>query len=220
MSITDHKAILLQGSLDQARPSKAKPGKVEFYARVALPPQAAADLTEACKSVAPNGSLSGLHLAPKLHSSLPADKQFPGVPADWFILRLASGASYPPDLYLTSGEKVEALPINGKAIMSDFYSGQFVRINTYPFHYPPTNGGSAGVAFNLTGIMAVGGGDRRPGGNSGESSESAFAKYRDDSAPAQTAPQATSQHAATGAATNDNPFAQGSAGGGGANPFA
>lgn len=219
-TITDHVAILLRSSLDQARESKAKPGKHEFYAQLALPPQARDALMDACKSVAPNGSLNGLQVAPKLHSSLADAKRFAGIPLDWFIIRMSSGPDYPPELFAESGQKIAALPINSGQIRTEFYAGQRVRINTYPFHYPAKNGGSAGVAFNLSGLMAVGGGERRAGDNGGESSESAFAKYRNTDAPAQQAPQQEQPASTGGASASADPFQQSGGGSASADPFA
>lgn len=193
MSIADHVAIYLMGSLDQPKAGKAKPDRPEYWGQFAFPPEAQNDLMAACTAAAPNGSITGLQLAPKVHGRLAPDKKFPGIPDDWFIVRMGSGPDYPPDLFLTNGQKISALPINGGAIRADFYSGQKVRVNTYGFYYPPKGGGSAGVSFNLSGVMAVGGGERRSAGEGGEPSESAFAKYRSDS-PAQapqTAPQQT-----------------------------
>lgn len=218
MSIVDHVAIFLHGSLDQARESQAKKGKFEFYGRFAFPPAAQDDLMAAIAAVAPNGIIAGLQLAPKLHSSLPAAKQFAGIPLDWFIVRMSSGPDYPPELFAVDGTKLAALPINGTQIRADFYAGQRVRVNTYAFYYPPKGGGSAGVSFNLSGVMAVGGGERMPGGNSAEPSESAFAAYRSGAQPsaAQDAP-ALQQSGATPAAAN--PFQVGSAGKSAASPF-
>lgn len=195
MSIADHVAIFLMGSLDQPKAGKAKPNSPEYWGQFAFPPEAQNDLMAACTAVAPNNSISGLQLAPKKHGALAPDKKFPGIPDDWFIVRMGTGPDYPPDLFLVNGQKITALPINGGAIRTDFYSGQKVRVNTYGFFYPPKNGGGAGVSFNLSGLMAVGGGERRSAGEGGEPSESAFAKYRND-APAQTsqpAPQESAQ---------------------------
>lgn len=211
MSIADHVAIFLMGSLDQPKAGKAKPDKPVYWGQFAFPPEAQADLLAACSEVAPNNQLGGLQLAPKKHGSFAPDKKFPGIPDDWFIVRMSSGPDYPPDLFLVNGQKVSALPINGGAIRGDFYSGQKVRVNTYGFFYPPKNGGGAGVSFNLSGLMAIGGGERRSAGEGGEPSESAFAKYRSD-APAQTA-QSAPQESAQPAA---DPFQQSTAAG---NPF-
>lgn len=220
-TITDHVAILLRSSLDQARESKAKPGKHEFYAQLALPPQARDALMDACKSAAPNGSLNGLQVAPKLHSSLADAKRFAGIPLDWFIVRMSSGPDYPPELFAESGQKIAALPLNSGQIRTEFYAGQRVRINSYPFHYPAKNGGSAGVAFNLSGLMAVGGGERRAGDNGGESSESAFAKYRNADAPAQeTVFKSTDAVNAGGASASADPFQQAGGASASADPFA
>lgn len=204
MSIADHIAIYLMGSLDQPKAGKAKPDRPEYWGQFAFPPEAAGDLMAACTAAAPNGSTNGLQLAPKLHGKLAPDKKFPGIPDDWLIVRMGTGPDYPPDLFLVNGQKISALPINGGAIRTDFYSGQKVRVNTYGYYYPPTGGGSAGISFNLSGLMAVGGGERRSAGEGGEPSESAFAKYRSD-APVQQSP---AQDAAAAQPSGTDPFVQ------------
>lgn len=213
MSITDHEAILLHSSLDQPRANKANPGKVEFYTNVAFPPTAANDLAAAMKEVAPNGSLSGLRLTIEANSK--KSKPHAGIPDDWLILRLSSGAEYSPELFAESGQKIAALPVNGSQIRTEFFAGQRVRINGYPFFWNHAQSGARGVSWNLSGVMAVGGGERR-GGAGGEPSESAFAKYRQN-APAEAAAPASSAQAAStpangGSAPSGNPFQQ--AGGG------
>lgn len=215
MSIADHVAIFLMGSLDQPKAGKAKPNNPTYWGQFAFPPTAEADLLAACTAVAPNGSLAGLQLAVKKHANLAADKKFPGIADDWYIVRIGTGPDYPPDLFLTDGSKIAALPINGQQIRSEFFAGQRVRVNTYGFYYPPKGGGSAGISFNLSGVMAVGGGERRSNGEGGESSENAFAAYRNASAQ-QSAPQeqAAQQPAQQ---SSGNPFQQGNAGT--ANPF-
>lgn len=216
MSIADHVAIFLMGALDQPKAGKAKPNNPTYWGQFAFPPAAEADLLAACTAVAPNGSLAGLQLAVKKHANLGADKKFPGIADDWYIVRIGTGPDYPPDLFLTDGSKVAALPINGQQIRSEFFSGQRVRVNTYGFFYPPKNGGSAGISFNLSGLMAVGGGERRSNGEGGEPSESAFAKYRTDAPVQQSAPQEqTAQQPAQ--ASGSNPFQQDTAST--ANPF-
>lgn len=221
MSISDHVGILLDRSLDQARPSKRNPAKVTYYARVALPAAAGPELLELAKSVAPNGSLAGLTMTIKTHSALPADKQLAGIPADALIVRLTSGEGYPPDLFLADGSRIPASPLHAGEINGDFYSGQRVRINTYPFYYPAGKG-DAGISWNLSGLLAVGGGERR-GNAGGESSESAFARYAaiHDAPPPATAPAdafGAGAAPAAGAAGSD-PFQQGTATGAQANPF-
>ena len=217
MSITDHEAILLHASLDQPRANKANPGKVEFYTNIALPPSAADDLAASMKEVAPNGNLSGLRLT--IEPNGKKAKPHAGIPNDWLILRLSSGADYAPDLYAENGQKVAALPVNGGQIRSEFFSGQRVRVNGYPFFWTHAQSGARGVSWNLSGVMAVGGGERR-GGGGGEPSESAFAKYRNDP-PAQQAEQSAPQQTGTEASGNaGNPFQQNSAGTSNAgNPF-
>lgn len=216
MSITDFEAILLHSSLDQPRPNKANPGKIEFYTNIALPPAAANDLAESMKGVTPNGSLSGLRLTIEPNSK--KAKPHAGIPDDWLILRLSSGADYAPELFTTSGEKIAALPLNGGQIRTEFYSGQRVRVNGYPFFWNHEKSGAKGVSWNLSGVMAVGGGERR-GGGGGEPSESAFAKYRNDSAPVAVAEEVDESKGkvAPGAAAG-NPFQQSTVGTE-ANPF-
>lgn len=234
MSIADHVAIFLMGSLDQPRPGKAKPNKPEYWGQFAFPPTAETDLLAACTAVAPNGSLNGLQLAPKVHRNLAADKQFPGIPADWYIVRMGTGPDFPPDLFLLDGQKISALPLHAQQIRADFYSGQRVRVNAHTFAYPAQNGGRPGVSFSLSGLLAVGGGERRPGSNDGVPSESAFSAYRQDAPTQQSdafggqSPQQAAQQAiqngqdafggnqsAQNAVAND-PFAQKPATGGGA----
>lgn len=222
MSIADHVGILLHSSLDKAVLNKANKNKekYEFYANVALPPTAQNDLAAAMKEVAPDGRLQGLRLTVEPNGN--KAKPHAGIPDDWLILRLSSGPDFPPDLFVESGAKIAALSINGSQIRTEFYSGQRVRVNGYPFAWNHTESGSRGISWNLSGVMAAGGGERRAV-NSGEPSESAFAKYR-DAAPSPTS-ERNAEAFAVGrvaddtahAAKSENPFAAG--GGRSANPF-
>jgi hypothetical protein len=206
MSITDHVAILLHSSLDQPRANKANPGKVEYYTNVALPPSAAADLAAQMKDVAPNGSLNGLRLT--IEANGKKAKPHAGIGDDWLILRLSSGADYAPELFGQDGAKISALPINGSEIRTQFYSGQRVRLNGYPFFWTHQQSGARGVSWNLSGVMVEGGGERR-GGGTGESSESAFAKYRGEVSAQQTQQNANpSTPEPNAAAAGGNPFQQ------------
>ena len=210
MSIADHEAVLLRASLDQARVNKASDtNKIEFYAVFAFPPSAMADLAEAMKAVTPANSLAGMKLAVKENRA--TNKPYPGIPDDWLIVRTTTGPDYPPDLFAQDGAKVAALPINAAQIRSEFYAGQNVRVNGYPFFWTHDKTHSKGVSWTLSGVMAVGGGTLRPGGAGGETSESAFAQYR-PTAGAQGSQNSDNQSA--GAAANN-----GGGGGGGANPF-
>lgn len=214
MSIQDHVAILLHSSLAQARPNKANPDKIEFYANVALPPSAAGDLAEQMKQEAPNGKLQGLRLTIEANSR--KSKPHPGIPDDWLILRLSSGQDYAPELYTEGGQKLAALPINGGQIRGEFFAGQKVRLNGYPFYWSHAISGATGISWNLSGVMAVGGGERR-GGGSGEPSESAFARYLSDTPTSNgqgNSQQGNSQQGNAGqsAPKDDNPFAQQGAG--------
>lgn len=213
MSIADHVAILLHSSLDQPRVNKINKNKVEFYANVAFPPTAANDLAEAMKEVAPNNSLNGQRLT--IEANGKKAKPHAGIPADWLILRLSSGPDFSPDLFGTNGQKIPALPLHSGEIRTEFFSGQRIRVNGYPFHWKHAESGAQGVSWNLSGVMAEGGGERRAGGG-GEPSENAFAKYRADAPVQQTVTQ--TQPSVQNTSTADsaaNPFQANTA----ANPF-
>jgi hypothetical protein len=214
MSIADHTGILLSSALDQPRAGKANPNKPEFYAVVAYAPDATDELAALMTEASPNKSLAGLKLSAEANRK--KTKPYAGIPEDWLIVKFAANPGYPPELFLETGETVAALPLNGGKIRTEFYAGQRVRMNGHPFAWSHESG-NRGISWNLAGIMSAGGGDRRPGGNSGEPSESAFAKYRSSAQPA-AAQEAPAQHqaAATGAA---NPFQVGSAGKSAASPF-
>lgn len=210
MALADHVAIILSASLDQPRAGKANPNKPDFYVQAAFDPSAGAYLQSAMIEASPSGKLNGLKYNVKTNGSL--EKPFPGIPDSYLVVRFGTGPDFPPELFTQTGEQISALPVNRSQIASEFYSGQRVRLNGYA-RYWSHESGSKGISWSLSGVMAVGGGERRPGAAAGEPSESAFAKYRQNggeaSAPAQS--QAASAPAATG-----NPFQQSSE----SNPFA
>jgi hypothetical protein len=220
MAITDHIAILTQFAIAFAVPNKKKPtAPPQFYAVIAFPPSAMNDLlalaTDAATPVF--GSLRpGLSVGVKVHSAIA--KPFPGIPADWFIVRAAS--NYGPDIFNARGEQLIREDLAGmNEIKKTFYAGKRVRASISGWAWT-TEGG--GVAFNLHGIMDAGeGGDRLAIG--GPDTAGSFAKHANPNAPAaQTVTQ--SPVAAQPAAAAANPFggAQAGASGaqGGANPFA
>lgn len=220
MSLTDHVAILLHSSLDQARQNRVNKNKTEFYANVALPPSAGADLAALMTATSPNGSLNGLRLT--IEPNGKKAKPHAGVPNDWLIVRMSSGADFPPDLFGEDGTKIPALPLHGTEIRTQFFSGQRVRLNGYPFYWTHAESGARGISWNLSGVMAVGGGERRAAAAGGEPSESVFAQYRSNTGTA-PAPQDAYAAAApavygTAAPAIADPF-QAAAASSDANPF-
>ncbi len=211
MALADHVAIILSASLDQPRAGKANPNKPDFYVQAAFEPSAGAYLQSAMIEASPTGKLNGLKYNVKTNGSL--EKPFPGIPDSYLVVRFGTGPDFPPELFTQTGEQISALPVNRSQIAGEFYSGQRVRLNGYA-RYWSHESGSKGISWSLSGVMAVGGGERRPGAAAGEPSESAFAKYRQSggeaSAPAQ------SQAASTQATNTGNPFQQS----GESNPFA
>ncbi|WHB31186.1 hypothetical protein [Xanthomonas phage NEB7] len=216
MSIPDHTAILLYSALAAPEKNKLKAddAPLEYYAVVAFPPEAQSDLVSAMTAVSESGQLAGHELAPKLNSSMA--KPTPGIPDNWLIARMSS--QYAPELYLDSGEALAATPLNTTRIKTEFFSGQHVRVNAnaYSWFHKKTN--RRGISLGLLGLMSVGGGERRAGGND---SAEAFGVRPGQTPAAQPAAPASQPAAAAAAAApaNANPFAQGTAAQSG-NPFA
>ena len=205
MSITNHVGTLLYSALAKPQPNKTNPAKIEFFATVAFPPSAGADLAAAMTAVTPNGTLAGQRLT--VEANVKKAKPHAGIPDDWLIVRFTSGPDYAPELFTQTGDRILANPVNSTEIASRFYAGQQVRVNGYPFHWKHTGSGSQGVSWNLSGLMEVGGGERRAGGND---SESAFAAYVDPNAapaPTRTPAPAPTRTPAPARGENTNPFA-------------
>lgn len=224
MSIDSHIAILLGHSLHEARMNKKKT-RAEFYAQVALPLAAATDVAALVSALYPGVPLGTIEVNFKTNAQ--QEKPFPGVPADWCVLRMAS--QYAPELYAADG----VTPIPVSLAKQHFFAGMRVRINTSAWPWK-NDFGKSGASFNLHGLMDAGlGGDRlQIGGGAG--SGSVFASHANPNAVPQTgittalaaklagnpfAAQQTQQVPPTAAAVSANPFAQ-AAPASAANPFA
>lgn len=219
MALTDHVAILLGHSLDVARLNKKKT-RSDFYAQVALPPAAAADVAALVAAIYPGVPLTTLEVNFKTNAQ--QDKPFPGVPSDWFVLRLAS--QHTPELF--AADAVTRIP--QPEARSKFFAGMKVRIHSSAWAWK-NEFGKSGASFNLHGVMDAGlGGDRLQIGSAGAAS--AFASHANPNAVSQTgAPVAGNPFAAQQAqvqqpqaaapAASANPFAQ-AAPANNANPFA
>ena len=221
-TLADFEGILLSSSLTEARASKSNPNKIEFYAAVAYPAEAGAALAELAKTVAPNGSLAGLRMT--VEPNIRKAKPFAGIPDDALIMRLTSGPDYPPALFTSEGMRIPAGAAGAPMAREQLYAGQKVRVNGYPYFWNHTASGGRGISWNLSGVMAIGGGERR--GNQGESNEAAFGRYGTihDAPPAQTDAQASGFGSAPAPAPAPapaaaDPFNQGTAGAANANPF-
>lgn len=156
MAITDHVGTLVAGSFDKPQLNKLKKdAPPQFYAVVAFDPAAGAALGEAMATVAPGGNWAGLQHGVKKNSTLA--KPYVGIPDDALIVRFSS--QYAPEIYDLSGQPVAATQENSAHIRSQLFAGQRVRINGAPYAW--NFQGKQGLSFNLYGVLAVGGGERR-----------------------------------------------------------
>lgn len=222
MAIQDHVAILLSGSLDRPAANKKKPHAApRYYVRLAMPPEAGADLGAAMAQVAPGGNWQAT--SHNIRPNSQVKNPYPGIPADWLIIKLDT--QFPVPVYGEDSRLIPASAENSALIRTQFYSGQKVRVEGAPYTW--LNDGEQGISWNLYGVLAVGGGERRGGGDG-------FSQYRNTSQPAvgafgsnapaqQPAPQetlgATSTHTGGSNTTSGgNPFQQSNAGASGS-PF-
>lgn len=214
MALIDHTAILLGHSLDVARLNKNKT-RSDFYAQVALPPAAVNDVAALVAEAYPGVQLASITVNFKPNAQ--QDKPFPGVPGDWYILRLAG--QFAPELYAADGMTV----IPNAGARAAFYAGMRVRVHSSAWAWK-NEFGKAGASFNLHGMMDAGqGGERLAIGGGG--SAAVFAAHGNPNAVVATAvhtnvvtpaqagspfgAQTTPAQANTGApATSANPFAQ------------
>lgn len=192
MDITSHVAILAHSSLDVPRINKLNPQKpAAFFAQLAFPPSAGADLQALAAAVAPGGNFAGMEVGVKTNGSLA--KPLPGVPADWFVVRTST--QYAPYVADGAGMQLDqGNPANHATIKTQFYAGKKVRAAISAFAWQHAATGRRGISFNLNGIMACEDGDRL---NIGQGvTVNAFQKYADP-AKATTATAANPFAAAT-----------------------
>lgn len=190
MSLQDHLAILTHSSLAEATPNKKKAGNpLQFYAKVAFPPEAGNDLLELVKSVAPGGNTTGLQMSVKPNAK--TESPIPGIPDDWLVVRAST--QYAPAVIARNGERLDQ-ETHKAAIKAAFYPGRRVRVllSAFAWTYDKKNG----VSFNLSGIMDAGDGERMNIGSEA-AVHNAFSQYADASAPDQTGKASNGQ---------DNPF--------------
>lgn len=239
MSLDQHVAILAHSSLDVPRVNRLNPQRpASFFAQIAFPPAASADLQALAAAVAPGGNFAGLEVGVKTNSQLA--KPLPGIPGDWFVIR--SSTQFAPYVADGAGNHLDQNnPANHGVIKSAFYAGKKVRAALSAFFWTYQATGKRGISFNLQGLMAADDGERL---NIGAGViVNTFQQYADPSkaagnvaAPGASAPlvaqaptgnpfgaqTSAGNHNAglptTSAAQGANPFAQQASGN--ANPFA
>lgn len=211
MALTDHVGILVAGSFDKPQINKLKKdAPPQYYAVVAYDPAVAADLSAAMAEVAPGGNWQAMQHGIKKNSALP--KPYAGIADDAIIVRFST--QFAVEIYDQDSKLVAPSAENSTHIRSQLFAGQRVRINGGPYAW--NFQGKPGVSWNLFGVMAVGGGERRAAtGGSFDKYLQQPAEGQDNAfnAPAQTP---TESKPATGS-TEANPFQQ--AASGPADPF-
>lgn len=197
--ITDHVAILASHALAQQAANELKGGKLEYYAVVAFPPAAGADIMALMASVATGGDISKYEHSVKQNQH--TKKPIVGIPGDWLIVRAAT--QFPPYIADAAGAQLsQADPAQQAAIRSVFYAGKRVRaaINAYAWNFK----GKDGISFNIDGVMDAGEAGERLNIGQG-ATVNAFAAHANPNAVTQPAPGTNAQTANTPAAQG-NPF--------------
>lgn len=216
MSLDSHISILTHHALAAATPNKMKAGNpLEFYALLAIPPQAGGDLQKIAEQSANGAPLGNFEIGIKRNGE--QQKPIAGVPADWFVVRAATQfAPFVADA--TGAQLVQADPAGAAAIRATFYAGKKVRVVLSSFAWEFK--GKRGISFNLGGVMDAGEQSERLA--IGGADTSVFQKYANPNAAPAAQPGA---NAVEQPANNGNPFgaastAQDGAPAQSANPFA
>jgi hypothetical protein len=210
MALVQHVSILTHHALAAATPNKMKAGKpLEFYALLAIPPAAAADLQQIAEQSANGAPLGNFEIGIKRNGEQP--KPIAGIPADWFVVRAAT--QYAPFVADAAGNQLlQTDAAQAAAIRSTFYAGKKVRVvlSSFPWEFK----GKRGISFNLGGVMDAG--EQSDRLVIGGADTSVFQKYANPNAAPAAVPGANAATVATPAA--GNPFAQSVPAA--ANPFA
>lgn len=168
MSLTDHVGILVAGSFDRPQKNRLKPAAPpEYYAVVAFEPNAGPALAAAMAELAPGGNWQAMNHSVKKNSAL--NKPYAGIPDNAIVVRFAT--KFAVEIRDEDGTELVPTAENSPRIRVKLFTGQRVRINGAPYAW--NFQGKQGLSWNLYGVMAVGGGERRPGGSSGDG----FGKY-------------------------------------------
>lgn len=207
MAFEDHIAILLSGAFDRPQKNKFKPADApEYYALVAVPPSAGADISAILASVNPNWS----NMIHPVETNAKQKKPYPGIPDDYLVFRMQS--QFVPEIRDSNGAELVPTAENAGYIRSQLYAGANVRVRGTVKEWEFN--GKRGLKFYLGGVMAAGGGERRA------SSSGSFDKFVPEDAPqssgfgqpANAAPTGGFGQPATQAApatqANEHPFVQ------------
>lgn len=207
MAFEDHVCILLSGAFDRPQKNKFKPqDDPEYYALVAAPPSAAADLQALMASINTNWASMG-HPVKTNGSQV---KPHVGIDPDWLVFRMQS--QFVPEIRDSNGNELVPTAENAAYIRSQLYAGARVRVRGTVKEWEFS--GKRGIKFYLGGVMAVGGGDRRATGSG------SFDKYVPEGANQSSGfgSQPAPQEQAAPQQIGTNPFQQSNAGAS-TNPF-
>lgn len=226
MALVDHIAIITHSSLAAAVVNKLNPTKpAEFFAQIAFPPEAGAELMALCNQAAGGQPLQNFQIAAGTNEAK-GQKQLPGVPGNWLVVRAST--QYAPYVAAADGSQLDqANPQHAQVIKTAYYAGRKIRAALSAYAW--TFGGKQGISFNLVGIMDAGEEGERLNIGLG-ATVNAFAAHAKPGATTGNV-AAMNANAEVKPANNDNPFAQGGAAAqnaiadgaakaAGANPFA
>jgi hypothetical protein len=153
--LTQFVSILAQSALATPVTNKIKASQpLEFYARIAFPPEAIAALMEMVQAAA-GAAFGGLHpdVQHGITTNATATKPIPGIPGDWLLVRVAS--QYAPYVADAAGKQLPQVdPAAQGVIKTTFYPGKRVRAAISAFTWTHKTGGR-GISYNLDGIMAT-----------------------------------------------------------------
>lgn len=205
MPVIQHKAIILRNTLPAPRANPNKKEKIEYYAELAYPPSAVADIHAMLLETAAGVPLNKLHL-PVVKNSAKADKHgtsttVAGIPGDWLIMRVSTTPEYPPVRADADGVELT----NPGDVARVFYAGREVIADvTFKLSAPHQQGQS--IWANLWGVIAQAEGQRMAIGND---TRGALARYATPGAASGAAPGANAQSVSQGPA--GDPFGGGAA---------
>lgn len=153
MSLMDHVSIITHNALAAATPNKLKAGNpLEFFALIAFPPAAGAELQALAQQAAAGAPLGNFEIGVQTNSQKGA-KALPGIPGDWFVIRAAT--QFPPYICDATGKQLEqGNPADETVIKTAFYAGKKVRAALSAFAWDFK--GKKGISFNLQGVMDAG----------------------------------------------------------------
>lgn len=215
--LAGYEAILTHHAIVTPQVNKLKPTKpAEFYALIALPAAAQADLWAILVECATTAFGHANNFEHGIKTNATSKKPIPGVPGDALIVRAAS--QYAPEIYDADGTLLNPQnPAHLQTIKAKFFAGTRVRTILTPYHW--TFQGKNGVSFNLAGIMLVPSEAQRLA-IGGVDTASAFKKFAQPGPGGLPATTGAPTDAAAAFAAGGNPGAVGGAPAANANPFA